>query len=547
MSTDNETQKNPISSFFNWIFKSIEGRLKFVSGAFCLVLAIIALNAAWIELSGKKRSAVRSMTANGVVEVVDSAVWILPENSLEAKLVSGGRMLYKEDITFEYILDRRFNPESRIKSYRSRRHYDYFTPSMFWDTVRDDQYFRCQDFKVLFNTELLQLRQSTPAQSGASFRTLSAPPDAPRDQRSYMGSTFDQFWVHFDWPMHALAMEWLAASGLKEIPVRYNPDNPEDFLDEPTYQRAVKLSSPVYSIFPGGALFVFGMIALIISFTQFATGMNKTYQVMIFILIIFAIPLCSPYVKTIMDYVGIPKLGKLIVQDIADSMDVRRQVGFFEEMKEDKSEYTIFTIDAPHSRYKDIYGHFKLSPTFEKYKSFAAAMQDISSQITSQLNTFSTKDLFQFYRVLSAHMSQQRMGWDAPLLESTKKMAVDTSRSANLRSWVISVLREMCYALDDPEFAEFMYNQYISSDEDVKKYWRRNMNFYQSRSFKEDINSSEPDRIKRALNAWMQKHLFKEKIQFLVPRLKTLTQHPDPEIRELARTKWDSRKDLGDR
>jgi len=414
--------------------------------------------------------------------------------------------------------------------------------------VRDDPYFWTQDFKIFFNTEFLQLRKFTPARNGIPFRNLSAPHDAPRDQRMYMGSTFDQFWVWFDRPMHALAMEWLTASGPKEISVRYNPDNPEDFLDEANFQKAAKRHSVTYSVFTGGFLITFGTFALFFALILMTEGMRKIAQVVLYIVVFCTIPFWSPYLQTIMDYVGIPNVGKFILQDMSESMNMRLQTGFLEEMKFDESEYTLFPIDVAQSRYKDIYGRFKLSNTPEKNKTFALAMQDISSQITSQIKNFPTRDLFQFYRVLKAHMRQQRKGWDGPLLQSTKEMAVDTSRSVNLRSWIISVLSSMCYALKDPELAGFMYSQYISCKEDVRKYWRRNIGtFYQSRGFKEDINSSNPDRIKRALNVWMKKHPYKKNIQFLVPRLKTLTQHTDPEISEMASTIWDSRKDLGQR
>ena len=260
MSTDNDTQKNPESVGFSWIFTLLEGRVKFVFGAFWLVLAIITLNAAWVEISGKKRSMVQSLTATGIVEVLNSIVWILPKSTIETKL-DPDRVLHEEDIIFKYTLDLRFNPESRIKSYRSKRRYEYFHLGTFWDMVRDDPYFWTQDFKIFLNTEFLQLRKFTSARKGIPFRNLSAPHDAPRDQRMYMGSLFDQFWVWFDRPMHALAMEWLTVSGPKEISVQYNPDNPEDFLDEANFQKAAKRHSVAYSVFTGGFLITFGTFA----------------------------------------------------------------------------------------------------------------------------------------------------------------------------------------------------------------------------------------------------------------------------------------------
>ncbi len=548
MSTDNDTQKNPIVVGFNWIFTLVEGRMKFVSGVFCLVLAIITLNAAWVEILGKKRAMVKSMTATGIVEVLNSTVWILPKNTLEAKLVAD-RIYHEEDIVFGYTLDRRFYPESRIKSYRSKRRYDYFHLGTFWDMVQDDLYFRTEDFNIFFQTEFLKLRKDDPARNGIPFRNQLVPRDAPREQQMYMGSTFDQFWVWFDRPMHALAMEWHAASGPKTIPVRYNPDNPEDFLDEATYQKVKTKYSIFFSVFNGGLFISFGSFALFFAVFLMTEGMKKIGQVILYFVIFFAIPLFSPFVQTIIDYAGLPRLGKFILQDMSEAMsNARLEVGFLEELKFDKSEYTVFTIDVAESRYKDIYSHFALTNTPEKNTSYPLAMQDISSQITSQITTFPTKELFQFYRVLKAHMRQQRKGWDGPLLQSTKEMAVDTNRSANLRSYIISALSNMCIASKDPELAEFIYSQYISCDEDVRKYWRRgNSNFYLSSSFREDIDSSDPVRIKRAFTVWMNRHVFKENIQFLGPRLITLTQHPDLEIRKMAQTKWDSRTDWDDK
>ncbi len=106
----------------------------------------------------------------------------------------------------------------------------------------------------------------------------------------------------------------------------------------------------------------------------------------------------------------------------------------------------------------------------------------------------------------------------------------------------------MCLARKDRRLAEFIYGQYTGGDPAVRKYWQGHFfDYVHAPSFGEDLRSSDPVRIRRALEIWEDDHHFLEDVRQFVPRLKQLATHPDPRIRELALKQWNSRTDWEDR
>ncbi len=541
---DGRKPLHPAARGINWLIDMIRYRMMFVWGIMLLAIALAVLTPAWQEFSGQKQSILDSLTEHGTVKVLDTSVCILPQNNPETKL-DPGRALWHHDFVFEHVLEMSYQPTQPVKTYRSDHSRDFVDIGAFWSTLEKEPLFRTPQLNIKMETGIYKLLTGTPAQAGRSFKILDAPKDAPKEERYKMGSQFDQLWVWIDWPMHALALKWLSDSGNSVIPVRFDPNVPENFLFEDQFLRASKSGSRFQALAGAVLLTVFGLFILAVAVTMLTQGMSKYIWTVLYIGIVVMIPFGSHYLKSAVNFFGLPEIGKFFVEEWYQSMDARSQAGFLEAVPENgKQALTILPIDTAHSRYQDVFSYFQLDRGTARFDSFDEAMQAISAQLTEQIIDMPSKDQFRFFKILDNHMNQRRAGWAAPFLEGTKAIALDGNRSKNLRSWAISVLCDMCIDLEDPKLAELIYQQYVDSDEDVKPYWRRNFwNYYQVPGFIADLNSQDPDRIRRALEIWANSHHFLEDVQFLAPRLQQLTSDPDPEIRKMATEKWNSRKD----
>lgn len=541
---DGSKPLHPVARGIRWLADTIRYRLMFVWGILLLAIGLAFLSSAWQEFSGEKQAILDRLTAQGTVRVLDSSVWILPQSNPETKL-DPSRALWHHDFFFEHTLELSYRPDHPVKSYRSNHSGDLADISRFWPVLANDPVFRTPHLTIKFDSNLYGLLTGTPAQAGGAFKMLDAPEDAPKEERYTMGSQFDQFWVWIDWPMHALALQWLSDSGRLEIPVRYDPHEPDRFLFESQYIEALKPHSRTQALIGAVILAGFGLFTLVFAVTLLTHEMSKYIFAALYIGIVIMVPFGSHYLKAAVNYFGLPGIGKYFVEEWIHSMDARAQAGFLEELPDSVIRPgTVLPIDATHSRYQNVFSYFQLNRGTAQFTSFDDAMKAISSQIAEQIVSMPTQDQFRFFKILDNHMSHRRAGWAAPFLEGVRAIALDGNRSKNLRSWAISAFCDMCMDLNDAQLAEFIYQQYVTGEDDVKPYWRRNFwNYYQAPGFVADLNSLDPVRIKRALDIWSGAHHFMKDVQFLAPRLKELTNYPDPEIREMATKKWNSRTD----
>ncbi|MBP1635759.1 MAG: hypothetical protein H6Q10_2333, partial [Acidobacteria bacterium] len=390
------------------------------------------------------------------------------------------------------------------------------------------------------------LLAKTPARAGVAFSVLDPPPNASREERSYWGSQFDQFWVSFDMPMHALAIEWLSASGAPQIPVRYDPRNPGDFLFEEAFAAASAGGSRPLSIALGIVLGGFGLFVLVFAVSLLTAGTTTVWVPrVLFCAILVSIPFASPYLRSAAAYLGLPPLPLSFLEEWTRSTDPRGRAGFLEELSaSQQSALVALPVDVAHSRYKDVFAFFQVSNGGRRFGSFDEAMGAISAQIAAQLAVMPAADLIRFFKLLDNHMAQREDGWDGPFLEGVRNLALDTTRSASLRSWAISAFCDVSSPRKDAALADFIYRQYVSSEPDVRGYWRSFfLDYARAPSFAEDLRSDDRARVRRALELWARHDDLPGEVRFLIPRLKQLATHPDPAIRELALKKWRSRTD----
>ena len=535
---------HPVARGIRWIFDTIRYRLMFMWGVLLLAAALAFLIHAWETFSAKDRAILEKLSASGKVSVINGSLWIMPQSNAETKL-DPTRALWHHDYWFEHFLELDYRADRPVRSYRADRTRDFSDIGNIWPVLQKDPMFRTSNMVVKMDAKLYDLLAGTPAQAGGAFRILDVPEDAPNEQKYTMGSQFDQFRVWFDWPMHALALQWLSDSAVLEVPVRYDPDNPDDFLLEDRYLEASKPRSRALPLTGAGILAVFGLFVLVFAVSLLTHGMNKYISLAVFIGIIVCIPFGSQHLIRLVDRMGLGGIGRSFFDEWVHSMDPRAQMGFLEPMPDvTVAELKLLPVDAVHSRYQDVFSFFKLQRGEARFAGFEEAMAAISGQLKDQLLVLPVADQFRFFRILDNHMNHRKEGWAAPFLEGVRAIALDDARSYNLRTWAISAFCDMCTDLKDRELAEFIYQQYVSSSGDLRACWKRNFWDYPSApGFVADLNSAEPERIRRALDIWSDSHHFIEDVQFLAPRLKELTNHPDPEIRKLAVEKWNSRTD----
>ncbi len=542
--SDEPEPLHPVARGIRWLIDTIRYRLMFAWGILFLAVSLALLTTAWQGLSGADRAILERLTATGSVRIMDSSLWILTQSNAETKL-DPGRVLWHHDFRFEHVLELSYLPDKPVRSYLSDRSQDFADISALWPVLRKDSLFRTSNMVVKMDAKLHDLLTGTSAQAGGSFRILDAPEDAPNEQKYTMGSQFDQFWVWIDWPVHALALQWLSDSKTLEVPVQYDPDHPFDFLFKDRYLEASKPRSRVLPLIGAGFLAVFGLFMLVFAVSLLTHGMNRYISRALYIGIIVMIPFGSKYLKIVVDKAGFEGIGRIFYEEWIKSMDPRTRVGFLEPVPDPPDcEFTLLPIDIEHSRYRDVFSFFELKRGEAQFSSFDEAMKAISGQLNDQLLILPVTDQFRFFKILDNHMNHCKAGWADLFLESARAIALDDTRSYNLRTWAISAFCDMGDDLQDAQLAEFIYQQYVSSSGDLRTCWKRNfLNYYQAPGFVADLKSPEPERIRRALELWENVHHFLENVQFLAPRLKELTNHPDPDIRKLATDKWNSRTD----
>lgn len=534
--------RHPLVRLILWLVEIVTQRFVFVLGAILLAIALTFLSIAWQDLVNARQAIVDKMTERGTVKVLDTAVQILPYAGPEARL-DPDRVLYHHEIRFVYYLELSHMTDAPRGYYRAGRCLEVTGATELWRVIATVPEFRTERFTVMMDTKLYELMNNTPAEAGIPFKILGAPKDATREERQYLGTNFDQFWVHYDMPMHALAMEWMAESGELELSIRYDPAAPQQFQFDTVLAETLKSSSRLQSVIFGLVLAGFGLYVLFFAVNILTDGMKKYYTIVLYCGIVAATPFLSSFLESTVERLGIPKIFQLFIREFHHSMDARAL--FLREMTEsEQAAFTSLRVDVGHSRYKDVFSYFHVSRDGRALHSFNEAMQAISAQIARQLLYMPAADQFQFFNLLNNHMKQRMAGWDEPFLEGVKTLALDRMRSKALRSWAISALCEMCSANKDPVLADFIYQQYIDADAAVQGYWASFFReYFRAPSFAEDLGSSDTVRIRRALEIWMKRHHSLESVQFLASRLKELTTHPDPDIREMALKKWHSRTD----
>jgi hypothetical protein len=536
----------PAARAVRWLAETLVSRLTFPWGVVLLAAAVACLNVAWNELSGKEQSILARLTGRGVVTLLDSAVEILPASGADVKMAPS-RVLWHHDFRIEFVLELSYLPGRPVRAYRSAQVRE-FDDAAFWPVLEKQPLFRTGQFTIKIDKGLHALMRTTAAQAGTAFHVADAPENAPDAQRYYWGSQFDQYWVGFDMPMHARAFEWWSDSRDPVVSVRYNPAAPEEFLLETTFRAAEESSSRFLSVVIGVVLGGFGLFLLLIAVALLTRGMNTYVPLALFCGVVIAIPFGSRFLQVAIDRLGLPDIEKSIIEELAGSADARARAGFLEEVSPAKqSALDPLRVDVPHSRYSDVFGSFQVSTKGRRCSSFEEAMQAISAQLAEQLVNMPSDDQFRFFKLLDIHMGQRSEGWDGPFLEGVRTLALDDTRSASLRSWAISAFCDMGAARKDAALAEFIYRQYLEAIDPVRRYWRNSFrDYYLAPAFAGDLRSSDPARIRRALEITIGHTPFLENEQFLAPRLKELTRHSDPAIRELALEKWNSRSDWGE-
>jgi hypothetical protein len=545
---DDGAVTHPVARVIRWIIDTIVFRLMYAWGALFLTVALVLLNTAWQEFSGEKQSFLDRMTEHGTVKILDSAVWILPQSGPEIKM-DPDRALWHHDFNFEYLLELTYLPDPILRSYKTKPSDEFTDIGKFWSNLKSHPMFRTHQFTIKMDSGLYELMRTTPAKSGVAFHVLDAPKDAPREEQSYWGSQFDQFWVWFDMPMHALALEWAFPADALEIPVRYDPVATVNFIPETVFQQISQTGNRTQSIIVGIILCVFGLFILVVAVSMLTGEMNRYISMSLFCAVLIFVPLGSSYLQTVITVLGVPEIGKFFVEEWMKAMDPKNQAGFLDPVADsEQTSLTAIRIDAAHSRYKDVFSFFHLSKGDRTFYSFAEAMNSISLQIAQQLSDLPEEEQFRFFKILDNHLEQRREGWGEPFLEGVRNLAVDRSRSKYLRSWAISAVCDMCLEVKDTSLAEFIYQQYIGDDEEVRNYWRNSFfDYVHAPGFAADLKSSDPARIRRALEIWMDDHHFLQDVQFLAPTLKRLMNHSDPQIRDMATRKWNSRTDWEER
>ncbi len=508
---------HPALRAVQWIAQFVFSRFLFAWGLLLLAIAVGLLSAAWVDLSGREQSLLQRLTRTGTVRVLDTAVAVESQSGPDV-MMDPDRALYHHDYRFEYLLELSYLGGHPVRRYQSEP-VAAFQDEPFWNVVAVSAPFRTAHFTVKVDRRLDSLLRKSPDRSG-------------------------YFWSPLDRPMHALAVEWVSASRDGSVPVRYDPGEPGNFLFADAFAAATAAQSRGCSIVTGLLLGGLGAFVLIVAVSLLTAGTSNAWVPrVLFCGILLATPVSSRLLQSAGAWLGLPALHVAFLREWTASTDPRSRVGFLEEAAGRAGDWLEYPIDLAHSRHQEAFAFFTVTRGDRRFASFDEAMAAISAQVASQMVTLPASTLIDFFKALDRHMAGED-GWDGPFLEGTRQLALDTTRSASLRSWAISAFCDLASARKDAGVAEAIYQQYVTSEPDVRGYWRSFFRDYaRAPSFAGDLQSGRPERIRRALELWERHGDLLDDVRPLVPRLKQLTAHADPDIRKLALAKWNSRKD----
>lgn len=501
-----------------WIAEVVFHRFLFAWGLLLLAIAVGLVSAAWGSVSGQEQSLLERLTRTGTVRVLDAAVAVESQSGPDV-LMDPGRALDHHDYRFEYLLELSYLGDRPVRRYRSEP-VAAFQDRPFWSVVAASPLFRTAHFTVKVDRRLDGLLRKSP-------------------------DRFGYFWSPLDRPMHALAVEWVSASRDGFVPVRYDPGKPADFLFADSFASATAAQSRGCSIVAGLLLGGLGAFVLVFAVSLLTAGTSNVWiPRVLFCGILLATPVSSRLLQSAGAWLGLPALHVAFLREWATSNDPRSRAGFLEEIEANRqSDWLEYRIDLSHSRHTEVFAFFTVARGDERFASFDEAMAAISAQVAAQMVAMPASGLVGFFKALDRQMAGED-GWDGPFLEGSRQIALDTTRSPNLRSWAISAFCDLASARKDAGVAEAIYQQYVTSEPDVRGYWRSFFRDYaRAPSFATDLQSGRPERIRRALELWERHGDLLDDVRPLAPRLKQLTAHEDPDIRKLALAKWNSRND----